>query len=394
MNSITDSQKCTGCAACANICPRQCITMLPDAEGFLHPQIDCEKCVDCRKCISVCPIQSKEIAGLFCEQKAFAGHSIDSSIVEHSSSGGVFSVLAEYVIQRGGVVFGASFDGPELVRHVAVRDKESLEKLRGSKYVQSIIGCSYQEAKYELDQGKLVLFSGTPCQIAGLRHFLQREYDNLLCVDIICHSIPSPKVWKAFVEKTAAYADSKITSANFRDKRDSWESYCLSFQFEDGNERILNKEQNLYMHAFIGGLSTRPSCYQCAFKGDQRESDLTLGDFWGVNYVQKEAYHSRGTSLVIVNTKKGEEALNQISSQLELIPTLMNTALLSNPAYYKPAVPHPRRARFFSEMNNEDIFSCIETLLQPTKKEKFTRIIKRSLPYRAVSKLLRLIHNI
>lgn len=391
MTSIIDSGKCTGCAACANTCPLQCIMMLPDIEGFLHPQIDIQKCVDCRKCVTVCPAQLGSVNGFKTEPATYAVYSAEHDTVECSSSGGFFSVLAKYIIQMGGVVFGAAFDTPTAVHHISVRDIKSLYKLRGSKYVQSEIGLSYQEAEHELQQNKLVLFSGTPCQIAGLNHYLQREYDNLICVDIICHSIPSPKVWKAFVEETSIRSNSKISSVNFRDKRISWEEYCLSFQLEDGNECILGGDQNLYMQAFIGGLSTRPACYQCAFKGNNRESDITLGDFWGVSHIQKEAYNTRGTSLVIVNSKKGNAILNQIQSKLVIFPASMDSALHSNPAYSKSSMPHPHRARFFSQLDSMGVYYCIETSMLPTKMEKIVLAIKRSFPYRAIAKIVRMI---
>lgn len=391
MTSITESGKCTGCAACANACPSQCITMLPDTEGFSHPQIDPKKCVDCRKCVAVCPTLPGAVSGFEAEPAVYAAHSADPNVVEYSSSGGVFSVLAEHVIQMGGVVFGAAFDTPDSVHHIAVRDMKSLCKLRGSKYVQSEIGLSYQEAEHELQQNKTVLFSGTPCQIAGLRHYLQREYDNLICIDIICHSIPSPKVWKAFVGETSVRANAEIRSANFRDKRDSWENYCLSFQLADGEEYVLKGGRNLYMQAFIGGLSTRPSCSQCTFKGKNRESDITLGDYWGVRFVQKEAYNARGTSLVIVNTAKGRTMLDLLHAQLVLHPTSMDTALPPNPAYFRPSVSHPRRTRFFSELDSMGVYHSMEALLPPTKKEKFIVAVKRSFPYRAIARLVRII---
>lgn len=391
MTSITESGKCTGCAACANSCPLQCITMLPDTEGFPHPQIDQDKCVDCRKCVAVCPVQHDAAKGYETEPSVYAAYATDKNIVEHSSSGGVFFVLAEHVIQMGGVVFGAAFDTPTTVHHIAVRDEKSLCKLRGSKYVQSEIGLTYREAEIELHKNKTVLFSGTPCQISGLRHYLRREYDNLICIDIICHSIPSPKAWKAFVDETSVSVNSNISSVNFRDKRDNWENYCLSFQLENGKEYVLKGDKNLYMQAFIGGLSTRQCCSQCTFKGKNHESDITLGDYWGVRFVQNEAYNARGTSLVIVNTEKGRAMLDLIRDRLVLHPSSMDMALPPNPAYSKPSVQHPRRALFFTDLDSVGVYHSIETSLPPTKKEKFILAVRHSFPYRAVTRLARII---
>ncbi len=388
---LCKNELCTGCAACANACPRQCIIMLPDDEGFLHPKINNQKCVNCCKCIAACPVQPGDSGSFTGEPAVYAGYAADASIVESSSSGGVFSLLAQGVIQSGGVVFGAVFDTVNTVRHIAVKDIASLCKLRGSKYVQSEIGLSYQEAERELRMNKTVLFSGTPCQIAGLRRYLRSEYSNLICVDIICHSVPSPKVWNAFIEETSARADAKVCSVNFRDKRCSWENYCLSFRLENGEEYIFNGKQNLYMQAFIGGLSARPSCGSCAFKGKRHESDITLGDYWGVQFVQKEAYNARGTSLVIVNTEKGNAILNQLRSKIVLFPASMDTALPPNPAYFKSSVPHPRRNKFFSEIDSAGVYHSIENCLSLTWKEKCILAVRRSFPYRAAVRLVRLI---
>lgn len=391
MTSIVDSKKCTGCSACANACNIKCISMCPDIEGFLYPKIDYGKCMNCHKCINTCPTRPESSVNIVSEPKAYAAYSTNDNIVEHSSSGGVFSVLAEYVIQNGGIVFGAAFESPDTVRHIAVRECEELERLRRSKYVQSEIGQCYQDVEFELKQQKIVLFSGTPCQIAGLRHYLQRDYNNLLCVDIICHSVPSPKIWRDFLKETSIKGNSKVVSVNFRDKRNDWENYCLSFQLEDGNEYILKGEKNIYMKAFIEGLSNRPSCYHCVFKGNHRESDITLGDYWGVKDVQPEVYNGRGTSIVIANTAKGNALLNNINCNLVIRPALIDMALLNNSAYFRASKAHLRRKKFWLEQSKTNVgaYDSIEKMLSPTKLEKFILSMKKSCPYRVGARLIR-----
>mgnify|MGYP005793442191 FL=1 len=351
--------------------------MYPDADGFLYPKIDNEKCVNCNKCKAICPVQPRAVTGLSGNPIVYAAYALDHDIVEHSSSGGVFSILSTYVINNGGVVFGAAFDTPDIVHHIAIKDLKSLPKLRGSKYVQSEIKYSYQDVERELRQNRLVLFSGMPCQVAGLRHYLQIEYKNLICIDTICHSVPSPKVWKYFINETESHTHSKICSVNFRDKRDSWENYCLSFQLANGKECIFRKNNNPYMNAFISGLSIRPSCSQCIFKGINHQSDITLGDYWNVCNVQREAYNTRGTSLVIINTPRGISMLNLLRSALMLYPTSLNIALSFNPAYSKPSKLHPRRKLFFSNLDSLGAYQCIKVCLSPTKEEKMRAAIKQ-----------------
>lgn len=197
MINVTKKHKCSGCSACANACPKKCISMRPDIEGFVYPEVDMRKCVECNICTQVCPfINPYPISK---SKQAYACKSKDETVRISSSSGGIFSLIADYFLDRGGVVFGAGFDENMKLVHQSVDTKEALKLLRGSKYVQSDMGNCFSEAKMLLDDGKLVLFSGTPCQISGLRHFLNKGYDNLFCADVVCHGVPSPSVWKSYV---------------------------------------------------------------------------------------------------------------------------------------------------------------------------------------------------
>lgn len=272
MLDIKIKSDCCGCSACIQICPKQCISMNEDNEGFLYPEIEKDICINCGLCEKVCPelypgIMRKPL-------KVFAIKNKDEEIRKKSSSGGIFTVLAETVIREGGVVFGAKFNENWEVVHDYTVTKDGLAAFRGSKYVQSRMGDCFSKAKSFLDQGKKVLFSGTPCQIAGLKRFLRKEYNNLLTVDFICHGVPSPKVWRMYLDETVVRQCEKkafIEEVSFRDKRLGWKKYSVSLLFSTtiGNgakNSVLVSEpftENLFMRGFLYDVYLRPSCYQC-----------------------------------------------------------------------------------------------------------------------------------
>lgn len=389
MNVSQNTKNCTGCGACANICPKKAVQMVPDQKGFLFPHIDETSCVDCGLCSAACPVLSFHSTSGPQYPSAYAAHNRNSEIVEHSSSGGVFSALAEKTITQGGVVYGAEFQAGQHVAHSRIDSIEYLNRLRGSKYVQSSIGDCYALAKRDLHSGKKVLFSGTPCQIAGLKQYLGQEYDNLLCVDTICHSVPSPMVWQEYLRQLADQEQQVISHVNFRDKRVSWKKYCLCVTMSSGKEVLYSCGSNQYMRAFIQGLSTRESCYNCPFKGQNRGSDITLGDFWGVEATNPHEFYERGTSLILVQSEKGEIALSAVSSELDLCQVDAQTALQGNPAYMLPAKPHPRRALFFARLHQTNFDDLVNELLLPSKKEVAVQKIKQSFLYRGAQKIIR-----
>ena len=389
MPQLAQMKYCTGCGACANACPKDCISMTADAEGFHYPIVDAARCVRCGLCEKACPV----IGGDFCRDNpaAYAVHNRDAEVVGSSSSGGVFAAIAEWVIGQGGVVYGAAFREDLSVSHLRVDAKECLGIFRGSKYLQSDVGSAFRCVAQDLKAGRKVLFSGTPCQAAALHRYLGRTYEELLTVDVICHSVPSPKAWRRYLDALQARERSKIVFANFRDKRDSWQGYYLCTQLENGREIVRTGEENQYMRAFLQGLSTRPSCYHCRFKGSNRGSDITLGDFWGVETAAPEAYHAAGTSLVLINSPKGQSALAGIAEKLELRPVNEAAALEGNPAYSAPSAPHPRRAEFFASLEQEEFDDLVNHLLAPTKWEKLKQRWSRSIVCRGFRKLRRLI---
>lgn len=369
MPNLCENELCTGCGACAQVCLRQCITMAEDGEGFLYPRVDMELCVRCGLCERACPV----LNAVYKDEpqpEAFAAHSRSLEIVNHSSSGGVFTLLATEILNAGGIVFGAAFDENWDVHHIGVEAAGALALLRGSKYVQSVMGDTYLKAKQALEVGRPVLFSGTPCQIAGLRRYLKKEYDKLLCVDTICHSVPSPKAWRGFLKELKTRYGGEITGVNFRDKRDGWQGYYFCANTDGGKEILYRVHENPYMQAFLKGLSTRPSCYQCKFKGINRESDITLGDFWGVQSVVPEAFFDKGTSLILVNSEKAHKALTAIQGQVVMQKVDPLKAVEFNPAYSSASASHPKRGRFFIDIERECFEDVVNKLLAPRFCEK------------------------
>lgn len=309
MLSLSSKSQCCGCTACVSACPKQCIRMVEDKEGFLYPQIDTTDCVDCGLCEKVCPVlhpvQAKESPAVF------AAVNNNSEVRMQSSSGGIFTLLAEQIIQKGGVVFGACFDKEWKVVHRYTETLEGLTCFRGSKYVQSDMGTSFQDVKCFLDQGRNVLFSGTSCQIAGLKNFLRKSYDTLLTVEVICHGVPSPKAWKSYL-----FGKRNIRSINFRSKTEGWKKFRLELTYADGRVERAPLENDFYMKAFLSNLSLRPSCYTCATKIKNSQSDFMIADYWGIDQVQPEIDDDKGCSLVIVNNSEVLPLLYRLDCQL------------------------------------------------------------------------------
>ena len=355
-----NKEQCTGCGACRNICPADCIQMTPDPEGFLYPRVDAEACISCGLCEQTCPVLNLH-QGVSPDvlPEAYAAYSRDPQIRGSSSSGGVFTELSRYVLHRGGVVFGAAMDEGLQVVHRCVETEEALSALRGSKYVQSSIGLTYRQVRQFLKEGRPVLFTGTPCQIGGLHRFLKQDYDNLITQDVVCHGVPSADVWKAYLKFREEQLGQQLQQVDFRKKVPGWRHYSLKLELADGTEYTCEAAQDPYMRAFVKDLSLRPSCYQCAFKGLHRCADITLADFWGVEHVCPEMDDDKGTSLVLLHTEKGRAVFAEIKEQLHVKPTDAKAAGAYNPAMVKPPVPHIQRPHFYGQLASEQFDSLV-----------------------------------
>lgn len=350
---LKEIKNCCGCQACAQACPKSCITMKPDKEGFSYAVIDETVCIQCGLCEKVCPVlQKKEKKQEM--PKAYGAYCRNEEIRLASSSGGVFTLLSEYVLDLGGVVYGAAMEYFR-VKHIRVSERGGLAQLRGSKYVQSDINGTYVRAKADLEAGRTVLFTGTPCQIEGLKAFLRKDYENLIAVDIICHGVPSPLVWEKYVALREKTAGAPATQALFRHKKYGWKEFSVSFKFSNKAEYICRFSEDIFMKAFLYDLCLRPSCYQCSFKKMNRVSDLTIADFWGADEVCSEMDDDKGTSLVILHSERGEAIFRSISEQMRYMETDLTEALKHNPAMTRSAEKPRHRDAFMEKVHTEDL---------------------------------------
>lgn len=378
---------CCGCTACLQICPKQSICFQEDSLGFRYPHVDKAKCVKCGLCEMVCPVinQNPQFEPL----SVWAAKHADEQIRVSSSSGGAFTFLAERIIDDGGVVFGAHFNANWEVVHDYTETKEGLIPFRGAKYVQSNLGNSYAQVEMFLKEGRKVMFTGTPCQIAGLKKMLRKEYNNLLTVDFVCHGVPSPEVWRRYLEEeivrigdseNTSLASSKvspvITGVNFRDKSTGWKKYSFVLNFSEATaageqNTVLSStfNDNVYMRAFLLNLSLRPSCYNCPAKAGKSGADITIGDFWGIENVLPDFDDNSGVSLLMINSKFGQEFIS--ATNCILVKVNLNDALKSNSSYYS-SVSEPLNRDFFLYLMKRKRFS--DALRIVMSKNLFLRI--------------------
>lgn len=379
MPKLATNEFCTGCTACASVCPKGCITMEADAEGFLFPVINTQCCIECRLCEKACPVITPLKAEV-CEPEAYAAYSLDEEVRERSSSGGVFTELAKTVFADGGVVFGVTYNERFESVHICVDNAEDLAKLCGAKYAQSELCGIFTDVKARLEDGQQVLFSGTPCQVGGLKAFLRKDYANLLTVDFVCHSVPSPMAWREYVKFRAQQdnAGELPQAINLRSKRTGWSGYRYSnlFQYANGVINSAKSGESLYMKLFVGGYINRRSCTNCQFKGYSRISDITLGDFWGIWDIAPEMDDNKGTSVVLVHSEKGRILWQNIHSGIKFRKVTLEQASQQNPAMLVSSKANPNRADVLKKIHDGKIETCWELFPAPnlTKPSLISRI--------------------
>lgn len=350
MNTIKSCKNCTGCEACYNICPVNAIKMQENKEGFKYPVIDEKLCTLCGICYNRCPELNFEFTN-FKIPYCYAVMA-DNEIRKNSSSGGVFSVLAQEVLNEGGYVCAASYNDKFEVEHIIISNIDDLKKLQGSKYVQSCLKDCLKSVYELLENEKTVLFSGTPCQIAGLYAFLgDKEYCNLITVDLVCHGVPSPLVFKKYLAETVG-VDEKIEAVNFRDKVNDWNTSSLLTVKTDKNLYSFAQENNYYIKGFLSELFNRKSCEKCKYTKIKRTGDITLGDFWGISKYNEKLNDYKGTSLVLINNLKGQQILNKIRSKFKHIEAVpVNFAVSCNQVLRRPFRAHSKRNLFFESID-------------------------------------------
>ena len=371
--------RCVGCYSCYNICPTKAIQMIKNEEGFAYPQIDEKKCISCGKCKIACPVIDKKKL----EQKsvAYAIYNKDEKIRLDSSSGGIFTLIAEQILNKNGVVYGAAFDDDFNVRHMKITKKEELSKLRSSTYVQSTINTTYEECENDLKSGKIVLFTGTPCQINGLKSYLNNEYDNLYTHDVICHGVPSSKVWNKYIEYRKLkdcenLNENKLVNINFRSKKDGWNLYSVKFEYEKSIYEK-NRLEDFYMQTFLSDICLRKSCYYCNFKGENRTADITLADFWGINRLNKSINDNKGISLIIINSKKGKEIFELIKDKGEYEEVNFNEAISFNSSYNKASKINKNRNEYFNKLDENGFLGNYKEFVEKSIKEKIVITVKK-----------------
>ncbi len=407
MINIQDKKDCCGCNACVQRCPKQCISMHEDSEGFLYPEVDDGLCIDCGLCEKVCPVVNQ---GEVREPLAvYAAKNPNEEIRMQSSSGGIFTMLAERTIANGGVVFGAAFNESWEVEHKYAETSEGLAAFRGSKYVQSRIGETFLQAESFLKQGREVLFSGTPCQIAGLRKFLRRDYANLIAVDFICHGVPSPGVFRTYLEEekerfcaqsanknsVSSYSNHSVSgrdslsSANkaqieaisFRDKKLGWKKYSfvlvLSKTLVAGEKNTVSfsstLHENPFLRGFLADLYLRPSCHTCPAKELKSGSDITIGDYWGIAQTMPELDDDKGVSVIIANTVKGCESILTFNTELHKVE--YEDIRVKNPAICHSSLISKRREDFFKETEGTFTKKVVQLSKTPLNKRIKNSII-------------------
>ena len=387
MNITQKSEICTGCGMCAAICSSSAIQMQPDEHGFLHPAVDSVKCTDCGICALKCPVSTPPQISVHTD--ALTGYAKDETLLSKSSSGAIFPVLAGEIIRRGGVVFGAAFDKYFNVVHTAAETISEFSSLCSSKYVQSRIESDcYFQVKTALKAGRWVYFSGMQCQVAALKSYLGKEYEKLITQDTVCHSVPSPMVWKDYAATLEKQYEGRLTGFSFRDKATGWESYCIRAEFDNGGEFRQTAAENSYQRGFLKGLYSRNSCFSCKFKGIGRCSDITLADYWGVKGIQPEAYNPQGTSLILLHSERGRRLFESCKDQLQTAVAADN-AFTFNPAALAPIQKPARYDEFWAGYGRMPFDDLVSVCCKPTKEELTKERRNKSLWVRIIHKLMR-----
>lgn len=349
---------CYGCRACEQICPKNAIEITADEEGFLYPQLKEDICIDCGLCNKVCPAENKRIDFTGQVKTSIAAQVIDKQILEKSSSGGVFTLLASYILTAGGTVYGAAYNSSMYVNHIRVTSIKELSTLRGSKYTQSDIEDTYKLTREDLKKGIPVLFTGTPCQIHGLKLFLRKEYTNLFTIDLVCHGVPSHKLFQKIINAIENTYKKNITSYNFRDKNIAgWSCSSSLYIIRKSNKYVYlkyDKNMNAYFKAFIGGDFMRYSCYKCNYANTNRTGDITLADCWGIRKINPNFPNiNNGVSLILINNSKGQEFWEKVKHKTyhELID--LNHAVKSNPNLHRPTPMSTNRENSYKKVFND-----------------------------------------
>lgn len=349
MIEIVEKHNCYGCTACASVCPKNAICMKADADGFKYPKV-CEGiCVSCGLCLKVCPVLNRPAECKSTVKNAYALKHNDKSVLENSTSGGVFTALSDVFLSRNGIVYGAAFDSDMSVQHIRATASDERNKMRGSKYVASNIDGIFSLVKADLASGKIVLFTGTPCQIDGLKRYLGYDPPELLCVDLVCHGTPSPKVFKEHLRFLEKHYRSAVMSYSFRPKRWTWQEHREIVKFKNGKEKYATPYTDLWRTIYYSRLANRPSCHNCKYSNLCRPGDITIADCRGIDKIHPQINSDEGVSLVFVNTEKGGFAIKEILNCVYAIEISLEDVM--QPPLIGPSIPNSKRGLFLKTFN-------------------------------------------
>lgn len=386
METITlfkSNKDCCACGACVNICLKQAIQMQEDENGFLYPIIDNDKCIKCGLCIKTCALQNNKLKNTPLKTYAAQSHNTD---LKKSASGGIFASLAVNVLKDGGVVYGAALEnvnGKLICRHIVVNSVTDLEKLQGSKYIQSNIGNIYQAVKKNLLENKIVLFSGTPCQVDGLRAYLGKQYENLYCIDIICHGVPSNKMFQDYIETLEKKYNDKIIDFKFRDKTKGWGLTAKGYTAK-GYTAIIQANVSSFYYYFLKSYIYRDSCYSCKYACKNRCGDITIGDYWGIENAHPEVLknnsvldYRNGVSCLIVNTEQGKKLIEKYKDDLKLIESDFEKAAEENRQLNRASVCNVEKRDEILNLYSKSGYESVENSF---RKIRILNMVKNLLP--------------
>ena len=397
MIKLIDKKDCCGCSACAQICPKKCIKMVEDNEGFLYPHVNKNSCVNCGMCERVCPIINDK-PETESKQTAYVVQNKNPQILHQSTSGGAFSALACWILKQGGVVFGAAYDGKFTVCHQYVENEDDLKIFRNSKYVQSQIGNSFKIAKDFLKQGRLVLFSGTGCQLEGLFSYLQKNYENLWTIDVVCHACPSPLMFRKYLEWQKQKCSEDIENVVFRDKHYGYKYSTMSvFRRNSATNYYEGIDTDPYLRAFFRHLSIRPSCFKCAFKKRYRLTDFTIWDCFDVENFCKEMDNDCGVTKILCHSERAQILVPNLNKYLAICETSPEKAIAGEKELVKSVEPCEGREQFFKDLNEMPVIECFNKYFPMTfrhKSEKFIRVWTNRLRiYKFAKKVFKIING-
>lgn len=385
--SNTNKEECSNCGACYNVCPVDAIFLKQNEFGFEYPEVNEEKCLHCNKCATACKAVQRQKLNTTIE--AYAATNLNKKTLMLSSSGGAFSALAEYVLSKSGVVCGCVYDDNLIPVHICTEKNEDVLLMRKSKYVQSDVGLVYREVLNKLKSGRLVLFTGTPCQIAGLYSVVGEKYDNLITADLICHGVPSRELFKKFLEYLEIKYKTKIVHFDFRSKKYKWQRFTAEFKDNKGRTKNIGKVNEFYFSAFTGGNILRPNCFNCRFACGERVGDITLGDFWGHEALDLKCDKNNGISVLTINTKKAQTLLDVLSEKLIMERVDYKIVIAGNTCLRHPTLKGAKWEEYMKAIKDDTILEMAYKYRVKNKKKIFRGTIKLLIPIKVLQNLNR-----